>query len=589
MVSPQTIKMADGQQTEYEVIAPDGTQGSVSAADRAKVSGGYKLTGRVRMFAPDGTEGFVDPQHMAEAGRQGYTVTPKTQFEQQRSGGGYLSGVESSLPQSSVLNTTLSALPGVAPALGAIQTVKNAPENYQAGAASAQDVTPKTGIPLIDRFNQAVSGATGGVAGAVAPFVGVNPISQRARADRGDTAGILGENTLPVASAVLPMAAKETIGAVAPAAADALDAWAAKNYQQVLNPTKVTTKFQTQKLVPQLLEERPKAFTRQGLADKAAAQADAAGQQIEDAVSNLSGSMETQPVIDGLENLRQKYQVNGVSLRPEVDGAINTLQDQLRAMSQPGDLPDGTQGPGEATISYQDVVKARRILDDAVAEVGGYQGRPLSDTSMANIRKATANSIREELSKASPDLAAVNAKFHFWDTLSDVLEQTIQRKTGQVNAFPKLESAVAAAGGLAKGGLSTGLAYGAAMKVLGATIRSTGWNTLSAATKASIADALASGQFAQVNKLLGQTGLAGAALGSEQQSEQPEQQPDSSAPEKTGAALLEKHGALGMRQFLNNPVAQDVLNTVAPNMTAFLLKRVGVSDKTTFRNRGRNA
>lgn len=73
----------DNSEVEYEVIAPDGTQGSVSAADRANVSGGYKLTGRVKMYAPDGTAGFVEPQHMADATHAGYTVTPVTQFEQQ--------------------------------------------------------------------------------------------------------------------------------------------------------------------------------------------------------------------------------------------------------------------------------------------------------------------------------------------------------------------------------------------------------------------------------------------------------------------------------------------------------------------------
>src|SRR6266849_4868140 len=244
----------------------------------------------------------------------------------------------------------------------------------------------------------------------------------------------------------------EAIGEIAPKVSGGLRSSAAKNYQDVLNPTRVDTKFQTQKIMPQLLKERPKAFTREGLAEKAGTQADIAGQQIEQTVSGLQGSMKTQPVIDGLENLRQKYQVNGVSLRPEVDGAINALQEQLRAMSQPGEVPGGAQGPGEATISYQDVVRARRILDDAVAEVGGYQGRPLSDTSMANIRKATANSFREELGSASLDLAAVNAKFHFWNTLNDVLEQTIQRKTGQVNALPKVETVIAGAGGLARSG-----------------------------------------------------------------------------------------------------------------------------------------
>ena len=128
---------------------------------------------------------------------------------------------------------------------------------------------------------------------------------------------------------------------------------------------------------------------------------------------------------------------------------------------------------------------------------------------MANIRKATANSIRSELSNASPDLATVNAKYHFWNTLNDVLDATIQRKTGQVNALPKVETVVAGAGGLARSGLSGAVGYAAAAKVLGAAFRSTGWRTLSAATKGAIADALANGKFDTVTKLVGNAGLLG--------------------------------------------------------------------------------
>ena len=307
--------------------------------------------------------------------------------------------------------------------------------------------------------------------------------------------------------------AGQAVADVAPRVGNVLKSSAVKNYQDVLNPTRIDTKYQTQKIMPKLLEERPVAMTRQGLANKAAGQAEAAGQQVERAVSGLQGSMKTQPVIDGLENLRQKHQVNGVSLRPEVNSAIDALQDQLRNMSEPGQVPGGAQGPGEGSLSYQDTVKARRILDDAVAEVGGYQGRPLSDTSMANIRKATANSFREELGKASPDLAAVNAKFHFWNTLSDVLDATNQRKVGQVNAFPKVETVIAGAGGLARGGLSTGIAYAAAMRALGSAFRSTGWRTLSAATKMSIADSLASGNFKAVTDTLGKAGIVAAGAG----------------------------------------------------------------------------
>lgn len=341
-----------------------------------------------------------------------------------------------------------------------------------------------------------LSGRTDQALSAV-PMVGpwVNSVADRAQ--RGDISGAATD----LASAVTLGNAGKIAGAVGDAtglskgAADLLNSSAATNYQDVLNPTKITTKYQTQKIMPQLLEEKPVAMTRQGLADKAAANAEAAGQQIEQTVSGLQGTMKTQPVIDGLQNLKKSFQVNGVSLRPEVDNAIDAVSDQLKQIG--------------SDISLQDAVKARRILDSAVAEVGGYQGKPLSDTSLANVRKEAANSIRSELGQASPDLAAVNAKFHFWNSLSDVLDATIQRKTGQVGALPKVETIVAGAGGLAEGGLSAAAGYAGAVNLLGKAIRSTGWRTLSAATKSSIADALTSGDFDTAIGLLGKTGLVG--------------------------------------------------------------------------------
>ncbi len=345
----------------------------------------------------------------------------------------------------------------------------------------------------------AVAGALGYLSGrtdqalSAVPMVGpwINSVADRAQ--RGDISGAATD----LASAVTLGNAPEIVKAtgLSKAASDLLSSSAVKNYQDVLNPTKNTTKYQTQKIMPQLLEEAPIAMTRKGLAEKAAAKADEAGQQIEQTVSGLQGSMKTQPVIDGLQNLKKSFQVNGVSLRPEVDNAIDAVSQQMQALG-----PD---------ISLQDAVKARRILDSAVAEVGGYQGKPLSDTSLANVRKEAANSIRSELGQASPDLAAVNAKFHFWNTLSDVLDQTIQRKTGQVGALPKVETIVAGAGGLASGGLKGAAGYAGAVNLLGKAIRSTGWRTLSAATKSGIADALSSGDFDTAINLLGKTGLAG--------------------------------------------------------------------------------
>jgi hypothetical protein len=160
-------------------------------------------------------------------------------------------------------------------------------------------------------------------------------------------------------------------------------------------------------------------------------------------------------------------------------------------------------------------VKARRILDAGVSEAKGYQGAQLSDASMAAIRKETANSIRSELGKASPDLAAVNAKYHFWNTLSDVMEATIQRKTGQAQTglLPTTETAAAGAAG-ATHGLGAGAGYAGAIYALGKLTRSTAWRTISAASKSSIADALANGDFEGFGKIIGAIPAASSAAGS---------------------------------------------------------------------------
>ena len=501
--------MSDGAQIDYEALAKQA--GAVQSQPAPQ-------SGNVDYAALAKSAGAVDSQPAPAA-----TMAPGSY--QTRKGGPILNANDSTLR---------SGIQGVQNALGVTRPPTSLGDEFSQIGGNVKKFLGKSWDEL-----QNATGEAGGTPGLGTPFTdalyvphviarGIEGIATGAENAGSDIeAGITNKDPRSAAYGIgqaLGMRGQleggervgQAIADVAPRVGNVLKSSAEKNYQDVLNPTRIDTKYQTQKIMPKLLEERPIAMTRQGLADKAGTQAEAAGQQVENAVSNLSGSMKTQPVIEGLENLRQKYQVNGVSLRPEVDGAINTLQDQLRGISKPGAVPGGAAGPGEASISYQDVVRARRILDQAVAEVGGYQGRPLSDTSMANIRKATANSFREELGNASPDLAAVNAKFHFWNTLSDVMDATNQRKVGQVNAFPKVETVIAGAGGLARGGLATGVAYAAAMKALGSAFRSTGWRTMSAATKMSIADSLASGNFKNVIDTLGKAGIVAAGAGQQQ-------------------------------------------------------------------------
>lgn len=301
------------------------------------------------------------------------------------------------------------------------------------------------------------------------------------------------------------------VGEALPKIATFLKDSQAKNYEDVLAPTTKANKFTTNKIMPQLQETRPIAVSRQGLADKAAARAEDFGQQIEQKVGTLQGEMNLMPVISGLENLRKTFQVNGVSLRPEADAAIDALQGQMRNMAKPGFNP--RIGPALPTIDFQDAVKARRVLDQAVSEAKGFQGGNVSDASLTAMRREFSNSIRGELANAHPDLAKLNAKFSFWKNLSDVLDDTLQRKTGQVGAFDKLKPLIAAAGGMATGGASAAVEAGVAMKVLNSTINSTAWRTVSGYTKGRIADAISSGNFDTVVSLLGKG--AAAAAGSQ--------------------------------------------------------------------------
>jgi len=141
--------MANGDNSgiQYEVIAPDGTKGIVSAANLSQVGGGYKLSGRVRMYAPDGTPGFVSTANIAEAGRNGYTVAPPTQFEQQRGGPqpGIVSSGASELGQQAIgllkslypnkSNMYGLAGPGgiLAPAQGALNAIQSWQQRTQQG------------------------------------------------------------------------------------------------------------------------------------------------------------------------------------------------------------------------------------------------------------------------------------------------------------------------------------------------------------------------------------------------------------------------------------------------------------------------
>lgn len=262
---------------------------------------------------------------------------------------------------------------------------------------------------------------------------------------------------------------------------------AQKQYSKVLNPTTVRNKNITQDVVPQLLD-RNVISTESGLLKKSGKNVDQLGQDITSAVGNVPSSVtpDTQKVIDSLEKYKQGNMVNGVAVNSSAVQHASDLQDMIKQL-----------GPN---VSYQSLNKARQILDKGVAQAGGYAGKTLSEGSMIDAQREAANAIRAELSRQSPDIAKINAEFHFWKGVQDVTQATAERRTGQAgglirNSLPFLGSAA----GLAHGGMTTTGGLEAAgttalMLALDKGVKSGLFRTTAAVAKARLADLIASGK-----------------------------------------------------------------------------------------------
>jgi hypothetical protein len=93
------------------------------------------------------------------------------------------------------------------------------------------------------------------------PLAGPFINSIATRAEKGDVSGAATDIAAALAYAKAPEIARAAGGPVS----RFLESSAQKSYESILNPTKQATKYQTQQIMPQLLEERPIAMTRKGL------------------------------------------------------------------------------------------------------------------------------------------------------------------------------------------------------------------------------------------------------------------------------------------------------------------------------------
>jgi hypothetical protein len=274
--------------------------------------------------------------------------------------------------------------------------------------------------------------------------------------------------------------------------AGTLEKSAQKNIEKILEPTKEAMKVQTKQILPDLTKTRPKAMTTQGLADQFAANADISGEAIDTAWKALpKGTRENvKPILDSMEKTKNSFIVDGTIVDENSWKAAEEIQKVILDISK-----------GEDTVPSESLRKVRQIWDESIAKSRGFT-RDLSEQDKLAIKKQATGAIRKVLSDAHPDIAALNKEYTLWRKASDIIDETIKRKTGQK---PPLSSTLKSVGGGVIGG-NFGLKDAAIGAGIIATItfatKSTLWKTLSAATKSRLAEAIFEANPAKIGKIL---------------------------------------------------------------------------------------
>lgn len=293
------------------------------------------------------------------------------------------------------------------------------------------------------------------------------------------------------------------------AAGPTLKKGAREQYNRVLAATTDKNKAKAAETVPELIK-RGVVGNEEQIGKMAGENVRKLGGQIDEAVSRVpeAARVDATKAIDDLENLKQTFIVEGQSVDDAAVKNIEELQGVLNGVI--GDKPFGG-------VSYKSLNRVRQIWDGAAARGGAYTGKTLAEGSMLDAKAAGASAIREELSKAQPDIAKINAEFSFWKKVDDVMQATEKRRVGQAGGLRKVFSpSVAATVGLGSAARGTPMlesgAYAAAslavLSGLDMLLKSGRYNTLSAVAKDRIANAIMSGNAEKVADLLGRTGAA---------------------------------------------------------------------------------
>jgi hypothetical protein len=323
---------------------------------------------------------------------------------------------------------------------------------------------------------------------ALGSMEGGNPDTNAAKEAATDALAAGTMYAVPEAGSIIERVRPGTLAA----ASDALRANAEAQYARVLNPTTNANKFKTAKIVPELIDRGVVARNLKGIQSTAEGEISRFGQAIGNAWDNLppDTATEFQPIYDKLQSeIDNTHSVTGSSGKkipagPEAKRAIGDIQKLQETLM---DVAATDPETGKLMLPVDKARFLRQYFDGVAENAGRSSGANLAADSTAQAHAIAADSIRHELAKDHPDIAALNKEYSFWKDVNDVVTATILRKQGQA---PSLGSRVAQAAGYAKGGI-----LGAeALKALQAATSSPGWGTAFAVLKDRLADALSKGQ-----------------------------------------------------------------------------------------------
>ena len=258
-------------------------------------------------------------------------------------------------------------------------------------------------------------------------------------------------------------------------------------------------------LAPEMIKRGVRGTSEQMLA-QARAKVSAVGQQIGDAYKKAAAEGVTIPgqgIRDAIKDAAESLTTVNAKGKPVLIEGTQAVAARLGRLDKfVKDL-----GPD---ISADHAGKIKTMWDKIVSKAGLYGPKAAAsatDSADAWAFREASNSIRQILSQATPDIAALNKEFAFWKGLKDVISQTERRKIGHagVGLLPTVGGGSAGAFiGSAAGG-PAGAAVGAMITPkLVAAIRSPWFRTsVSAPLKKALADALASGNAQRLESITG--------------------------------------------------------------------------------------